>query len=121
MNVSRFFCDSNPRCISYIRVSSFSKLEHYKSLDRLLSKLKSDPQLEVSSVFPLLNKNRSFTVLRSPHIDKKSREQFGQAINRSLIIIKVGSLEGYSKLRSLAVEDLEPGISIRFMHRFVLS
>jgi len=37
---------------------------------------------------PLPNKNRCFTVLRSPHVDKKSREQFELVThNRILDII----------------------------------
>jgi len=36
---------------------------------------------------PLPNKNRCFTVLRSPHIDKKSREQFSLTTHRRILDI----------------------------------
>jgi len=36
---------------------------------------------------PLPNKNQCFTVLRSPHIDKKSREQFELTTHKRLLEI----------------------------------
>lgn len=36
---------------------------------------------------PLPNKKRCFTVLRSPHIDKKSREQFELTIHKRILDI----------------------------------
>ena len=36
---------------------------------------------------PLPNKRRCFTVLRSPHIDKKSREQFELTTHRRILDI----------------------------------
>lgn len=36
---------------------------------------------------PLPNKERCFTVLRSPHIDKKSREQFSLTTHRRILDI----------------------------------
>jgi len=37
---------------------------------------------------PLPNKKRCFTVLRSPHIDKKSREQFELTTHKRILDIK---------------------------------
>ena len=36
---------------------------------------------------PLPNKNRCFTVLRSPHVDKKSREQFELVTHKRILDI----------------------------------
>lgn len=36
---------------------------------------------------PLPNKNRCFTVLRSPHVDKKSREQFSLKTHKRILDI----------------------------------
>ena len=36
---------------------------------------------------PLPNKNRCFTVLRSPHVDKKSREQFELGTHKRILDI----------------------------------
>jgi small subunit ribosomal protein S10 len=36
---------------------------------------------------PLPNKNRYFTVLRSPHVDKKSREQFELCVHKRILDI----------------------------------
>jgi small subunit ribosomal protein S10 len=36
---------------------------------------------------PLPSKSRCFTVLRSPHIDKKSREQFALTVHKRILYI----------------------------------
>ena len=42
---------------------------------------------QVKGPIPLPTKNEKFTVLRSPHIDKKSREQFETRTHKRLIDI----------------------------------
>lgn len=42
---------------------------------------------QIMGPVPLPNKKRCFTVLRSPHIDKKSREQFEITTHRRLLDI----------------------------------
>ena len=42
---------------------------------------------EVVGPVPMPNKRRCFTVLRSPHIDKKSREQFELTTHRRVLDI----------------------------------
>ena len=42
---------------------------------------------EVVGPVPLPNREKCFTVLRSPHIDKKSREQFGLTTHHRLLDI----------------------------------
>jgi small subunit ribosomal protein S10 len=42
---------------------------------------------DVVGPVPLPNKNRCFTVLRSPHVDKKSREQFSLTTHQRLLDI----------------------------------
>lgn len=42
---------------------------------------------QVLGPVPLPNKNRCFTVLRSPHVDKKSREQFELVTHKRILDI----------------------------------
>ena len=59
---------------------------------------------------PLPNKKRCFTVLRSPHIDKKSREQFELTTHRRVLDILAPSdptMEALMKLNISAGVDVE--------------
>ncbi len=59
---------------------------------------------------PLPNKRRCFTVLRSPHIDKKSREQFELTTHRRVLDIMQPSdstVEALTKLNISSGVDVE--------------
>ena len=59
---------------------------------------------------PLPNKRRVFTVLRSPHIDKKSREQFELTTHRRILDIDKPSdqtMDALMKLNISAGVDVE--------------
>src|SRR3984893_1276476 len=59
---------------------------------------------------PLPNKKRCFTVLRSPHIDKKSREQFELTTHRRILDIIAPSdktMEALMKLNISSGVDVE--------------
>jgi small subunit ribosomal protein S10 len=59
---------------------------------------------------PLPNKRRCFTVLRSPHIDKKSREQFELTTHRRILDIVQPSdatMEALMKLSISSGVDVE--------------
>lgn len=59
---------------------------------------------------PLPNKRRCFTVLRSPHIDKKSREQFELTTHRRVLDIMQPSdstMEALMKLNISSGVDVE--------------
>lgn len=59
---------------------------------------------------PLPNKRRCFTVLRSPHIDKKSREQFELTVHRRVLDILSPSdqtMEALMKLNISSGVDVE--------------
>lgn len=50
-------------------------------------KLKRFGLFEISNVF-LPTKTERFTVLRSPHVDKKARDQFERKTHKRLLILK---------------------------------
>ena len=63
----------------------------------------------VSGPIPLPTKREIFTVLRSPHIDKKSREQFQIKTHKRLLEIVNPSAKTIDALRKL---DLPAGVNV---------
>ncbi len=54
--------------------------------DRIIKSLKPTGAI-ISGPIPLPSKTTIFTVLRSPHVHKKSREQFKQVVHKRLIYV----------------------------------
>ena len=54
---------------------------------------------------PLPNKSRCFTVLRSPHVDKKSREQFELTTHRRILDIVAPSDQTMDALMKLNISS----------------
>lgn len=54
---------------------------------------------------PMPNKNRCFTVLRSPHVDKKSREQFELTTHRRVLDILSPSDQTMDALMKLNISS----------------
>lgn len=63
----------------------------------------------VAGPIPLPTKIRKFTVLRSPHVDKKSREQFEIRVHKRLIDILEPTQETVESLMKL---DLSAGVDV---------
>jgi len=63
----------------------------------------------ISGPVPLPTKRSIYTVLRSPHIDKKSREQFETRIHKRLIDIYDSNSQTVDSLMKL---DLPAGVDI---------
>jgi small subunit ribosomal protein S10 len=63
----------------------------------------------VSGPVPLPTKREIFTVLRSPHVDKKSREQFQMKTHKRLIDIISPTAKTIDALRKL---DLPAGVYV---------
>jgi small subunit ribosomal protein S10 len=64
---------------------------------------------KVSGPIPLPTKIQRFCVLRSPHVDKRSREHFEMRIHKRLIDISEYSNETIEELQKL---DLPAGIDV---------
>ncbi|MCL4229580.1 30S ribosomal protein S10 [Candidatus Dependentiae bacterium] len=60
---------------------------------------------QVVGPVPLPNKKRCFTVLRSPHIDKKSREQFELTTHRRILDIVSPSDQTMDALMKLNISS----------------
>jgi small subunit ribosomal protein S10 len=63
----------------------------------------------ISGPIPLPTKRKVYTVLRSPHIDKKSREQFEIRVHKRLIDITQSNPQTIDALMKL---DLPAGVDI---------
>lgn len=68
---------------------------------------------EVAGPVPLPNNKRIYTVLRSPHVDKKSREQFEIRIHKRLIDLNKPSQQTMEALTKL---DLPAGIQVEIKY-----
>ena len=53
-----------------------------------IRKLTSLLDLNINCIVQLPTNSKKYTLLRSPHVDKKSREQFGRTIHKKTIIIQ---------------------------------
>jgi len=60
---------------------------------------------QVVGPVPLPNKKRCFTVLRSPHIDKKSREQFELTTHKRIVDLVAPSAETMDALMKLSISS----------------
>ncbi|MDA0986498.1 MAG: 30S ribosomal protein S10 [Bacteroidetes bacterium] len=79
-----------------------------KSADKIIKTVKSSGAI-VSGPIPLPTKKTVYTVNRSPHVDKKSREQFETRIHKRLIDILTSGSKTVDALMKL---DLPAGIDV---------
>ena len=79
-----------------------------KSTDKIVKTAKSTGAI-ISGPIPLPTKRSIYTVLRSPHVDKKSREQFQTKIHKRMIDIINSTPKTIESLMKL---DLPAGVDI---------
>ncbi|MCH8011672.1 MAG: 30S ribosomal protein S10 [Candidatus Marinimicrobia bacterium] len=80
-----------------------------KTTEKIVKTVKSTGAV-ISGPIPLPTDRTIYTVLRSPHVDKKSREQFQTKIHKRLIEILNASPKTVDALMKL---DLSAGIDIQ--------
>ena len=93
-----------------IRIS-FRAYDHIlldKSTDKIVKTAKSTGAI-ISGPIPLPTKRSIYTVLRSPHVDKKSREQFQTKIHKRMVDIINSTPKTVESLMKL---DLPAGVDI---------
>ena len=79
-----------------------------KSTDKIVKTAKSTGAI-ISGPIPLPTKRSIYTVLRSPHVNKKSREQFQTKIHKRMIDIINSTPKTVESLMKL---DLPAGVDI---------
>nr|YP_010118064.1 ribosomal protein S10 [Phytophthora palmivora]AEP41350.1 40S ribosomal protein S10 [Phytophthora arecae]AEP41654.1 40S ribosomal protein S10 [Phytophthora palmivora]AEP41655.1 40S ribosomal protein S10 [Phytophthora palmivora]AEP41656.1 40S ribosomal protein S10 [Phytophthora palmivora]AEP41657.1 40S ribosomal protein S10 [Phytophthora palmivora] len=59
-----------------ITFKSFQKINQLKQNLLKLKKFNKLKNIQIHGIFQIKNKNKIFTILKSPHVNKKSREHF---------------------------------------------
>src|SRR5437667_7292675 len=91
-----------------IKLKSYDHRLIDKWTDRIIKTIKSTGGI-VSGPIPLPTKRSVYTVNRSPHVDKKSREQFEIRVHKRLIDIERPTQQTMDALMRL---DLPAGVDI---------
>jgi small subunit ribosomal protein S10 len=91
-----------------IRLKAYDHKLLDKSVTDIIKKVK-ETGARVSGPIPLPTKMHKYTIQRSVHVDKKSREQFEMRIHKRLIDILDPNHETVEKLKTL---DLPAGIDV---------
>ncbi len=91
-----------------IRLKAYDHKLLDKSVTDIIKKVK-ETGAKVFGPIPLPTQKHKYTILRSPHIDKKSREQFEMRIHKRLIDIIEPNNDTVEKLKNL---DLPAGIDV---------
>jgi small subunit ribosomal protein S10 len=91
-----------------IKLKSFDHSVLDKSAAEIVNTARRTGALTVGPV-PLPTKRSVWTVLRSPHVDKKSREQFEMRVHKRLIDISQSTPQAIDALMKL---ELPAGVDI---------
>ncbi len=91
-----------------IKLKSYDHILIDKSTDKIIKTVKSTGAF-VSGPIPLPTKKSVYTVLRSPHVDKKSREQFEVSTHKRVIDIHNSNPRTVDSLSKL---DIPAGVDI---------
>nr|UNW58756.1 40S ribosomal protein S10 [Phytophthora pseudokernoviae]UNW58757.1 40S ribosomal protein S10 [Phytophthora pseudokernoviae]UNW58758.1 40S ribosomal protein S10 [Phytophthora pseudokernoviae] len=60
----------------YLLRITFKSFQKINQLKQNLLKLNKFKNIKINGIFQVKNKNKIFTILKSPHVNKKSREHF---------------------------------------------
>ena len=91
-----------------IRLTAYDHKLVDRSTEMIIRTAKSTGAV-ISGTIPLPTRRTLYTVLRSPHVDKKSREQFETKIHKRLIDILNSTSKTVEALMQL---DLPAGVDI---------
>ena len=91
-----------------IKLKSYDHSLIDKSAEKIIKTVKSTGAV-VSGPIPLPTRRTLYTVLRSPHVDKKSREQFEMCSHKRLIDILNSSNKTIDSLMKL---ELPAGVDV---------
>ncbi|MDP2301835.1 MAG: 30S ribosomal protein S10 [Ignavibacteria bacterium] len=91
-----------------IKLKSYDHILIDKSTEKIIKTVRSTGAV-VSGPIPLPTKKTIYTVLRSPHVDKKSREQFETRSHKRIIDIHNSSSKTIDSLSKL---DIPAGVDI---------
>ena len=103
-----------------IKIQIQFKAFNYKLLDKTIYKIIQKGlalQLNVTNPISLPTKKHLFTVLKSPHVNKKARDQFQLITYKRLIVLTCNDLELENlKLYLDFIKGLSSGIEIKIKY-----
>jgi ribosomal protein S10 len=102
---SRMSCKQASQTILEARSASYGQ----QSIERKYEALTKAPSL---ASIALPKKQSNYTVLRSPHIDKKSRDQFALKVHKRLILVRTEIKELRKQLFNLKFHEI-PGVQMK--------
>ncbi len=91
-----------------LKLKSFDHKLLDVSMEEIVATVKKTGASIIGPV-PLPTKKEIYTVLRSPHVDKKSREQFGLKTHKRILDIMEPTAKTIDSLRKL---DLPAGVDV---------
>lgn len=100
------FCNMSQRI--RIKLQSYDHNLVDKSAEKIVKTVRSTGAV-VTGPIPLPTRKKIFTVLRSPHVNKKSREQFQLCTHKRLLDIYTSSSRTVDALSKL---DLPSGVEV---------
>ena len=100
-----------------IKLQSYDHNLVDKSAEKIVKTVRSTGAV-VTGPIPLPTRKKIFTVLRSPHVNKKSREQFQLATHKRLLDIYTSSSRTVDALSKL---DLPSGVDVEIKACFFRS
>jgi len=92
-----------------IRLQSFNHELLNSSCNKMI-KILQNYSLNSFSIIPLPTHKRIYCVLRSPHVDKDSREHFEIRIHKRIIEICYDTIKSTEIFDLLSKTDLPPGV-----------
>ena len=93
----------------YINFQSYDAKQLDENIKKIIGVTKRTGSKIVGPI-PLPTKKKSFCVNRSPHVDKKSREQFQYYIHKRLVYIENATEQ---TMNSLMAIEVFPGVDIK--------
>lgn len=106
---------SKQNLVLYIHIKTY----HYKYFENFLKNFqtiqhKFKPSVNKVSIVHLPIKKKLYTVLRSPHVNKKAREQFNLKMYKMLIKISFNKINHFFKSFLYVLTLNAIGVSIKF-------
>jgi len=112
---------TQPKLCLYIRFKAY----HPSYINRLLKLISQELSLwglpQHNTVF-LPKRVERFTVLRSPHVDKKARDQFERVTHKRLLVVTLSGKESflvYRLLRFISFAAVGVEVRVRYVTKFM--
>lgn len=94
-----------------IKVRSYDHRLLDRTINSLVSSLRNTSNTVIIGPIPIPTKKKIFTVLRSPHVNKKSREQFELLCYKR--VLDIYSSEQKETMKALYDFDMPSGVEVK--------